>query len=201
VSNSAGMGGEITEAEAIAITDKAAEIPHCWRADTLAKYLGVTYQQRQALGVTTIGSVNVGKRARKELRKLRACKVLAAKRRANGVRARAEYEANSIASKARAEGVSRMTIYRRKRATEQAKNRPNVTGVSTAIFLSSDDRLVTPERKHGHPSGAVAPKKERGLPSSQTATTLAADRYESLPLELRLAALCLPMPEILARAA
>jgi hypothetical protein len=37
--------------------------------------------------------------------------------------------------------------------------------------------------------------------SSQTATTMAADRYESLPLELRLAALCLPMPEVLARAA
>jgi len=33
-----------------------------------------------------------------------------------------------------------------------------------------------------------------------TATTLAADRYATLPLELRLAAPCLPIPENLARA-
>jgi hypothetical protein len=46
-----------------------------------------------------------------------------------------------------------------------------------------------------------ASKKARGLPSSQTAITLAADVYETLPLELRFAALCLPMPENLARAA
>jgi hypothetical protein len=46
-----------------------------------------------------------------------------------------------------------------------------------------------------------APKEARGFPSSQTATTMAADRYVSLSLELRLAALCLPMPENLARAA
>src|SRR5215471_7048623 len=32
------MGGEITEAEAIAIADEAAEIPYCWKADRLAKY-------------------------------------------------------------------------------------------------------------------------------------------------------------------
>jgi hypothetical protein len=40
-----------------------------------------------------------------------------------------------------------------------------------------------------------------GYPSSQTATTVAADRFEALPLELRLLALGLPMPESLAVAA
>jgi len=195
------MGGEITEAQASAITEEASIIRKCWSADNLARFLGLKYRLRQELGITTIGSVDVGKRARKELRKRRDRIAKERKRRAIGLRAGAEYEANSTAAKARAEGVSRTTIYRRKRAAEQAKNRPDVTGVSTAIFLSSDDRPVTPERKHGHPSGAVAPKKERGLPSSQTATTLAVDRYATLPFELRMAALCLPMPENLARAA
>jgi hypothetical protein len=195
------MGGEITEVEASAITEEASIIRKCWSADNLADFLFVTYAQRQALRLTTIGSVNVKKRAREELRKRSDRLAKERKRRNIGVRARAEYEANSTAAKARAEGVSRMTIYRRKRATEQARNMPDVTGVSTAIFLSSDDRPVTPERKYGHPSGALAPKKERGLPSSQTATTLAVDRYATLPFELRMAALCLPIAQNLARAA
>src|SRR5262249_30146517 len=109
--------------------------------------------------------------------------------------------ANSTAAKARAGGVSRMTIYRRKRAAEQAKNRPDVTDVSTAIFLTSEDRPVTPAGVEGLAEWCSAPKKARGLPSSQTATTMAADVHETLPLELRLWALGLPMPENLARAA
>jgi hypothetical protein len=195
------MGGKITAAGASEIIEEASITRKHLSADNLARFLGVTYAQRQALRLTTIGSVDVGKRARKVLRKRNDRLYRERKRRESGVLARTEYEANSTAAKARAEGVSRMTIYRRKRAAEQAKNRPNVTGVSTAIFLSSDDRPVTPERKYGHPSGAVAPKKERGHPSSQTATTLAADIYATLPLELRMAALCLPIPENLASAA
>jgi hypothetical protein len=169
-------------------------------ADNLARFLGVTWAQRQALRLTTIGSINVGKRARKELRKRNDRLAKEHKRRASGVRARTEYEANSTAAMARAEGVSRMTIYRRKRAAEQAKNRSDVTGVSAAIFLSSDDGPVTPAGVKGTAERGFASKKVRGYPSSQTAITLAADRYATLPLELRLAALCLPIPENLARA-
>jgi len=189
----------ITEAEASAITEEASITRKHLTADNLARFLGVTYEQRQALGLTTIGSVNVKKRARQELRKLRACKALAAKRRANGIRVRAEYEANSIAAKARAEGVSRMTIYRRNRAAEQAKNQPNVTGVSTAFFVRSEDRPVTPASVEGLSERGFASKEARGLPSSQTATTLAADRYEALPIELRLLALGLVGGKKLAR--
>jgi hypothetical protein len=88
-----------------------------------------------------------------------------------------------------------------RRTWERHRNKPRDASVSAAIFLSSNDRLATPD------GGArmefergFASKKARGLPSSQTATTLAADRYATLPLELRLAALCLSMPENLARA-
>ena len=134
--------------------------------------------------LTTIGSVNVKKRARKELRKVRARKAKREKRRASGVLSRAEYEANSTAAKARAEGVSRMTIYRRKRAAEQSKNRPDVTGVSTAIFLSSEDRPVTPAGVEGLAERGFASKQARGCPSSQTAITMASDVHGSLPVEL-----------------
>src|SRR5262249_35180954 len=146
------------------------------------------------------GAKNVSKRARKELRKRKDRLYRERKRRACGVLARTEYEANSTASKARAEGVSRMTIYRRKQAAEQAKNRSDVTGVSAAIFLSSDDRPVTLEGKREFEWRCRAEEKKEDFRLA-TATTMAADRYATLPLELRMAALCLPMPEKLAHAA
>jgi hypothetical protein len=152
------MGGKVTEAEASAITEEASITRKHLSADNLARFLGVTYAQRQALGLTTIGSINVKRGARKELRKLRARRALAAKRHANGVRPRSEYEANSTAAQARAQGVSRMTIYRRKRA-EQGKNKPHVTGVSTASFLSSEDRPVTPAGVEGLAERGFASKK------------------------------------------
>src|SRR5215831_16379012 len=65
------MGGRITEAEASAITEEASITRKCWSADNLARFLGVTFRQRQALRLTTIGSVNVKKCARQEMRKRR----------------------------------------------------------------------------------------------------------------------------------
>jgi hypothetical protein len=183
------MGGKITEAGASAITEEASITRTHLSADNLAQFLGVTYAQRQTLRLTTIGSVNVKKRARKELRKRRDRMAKKRKRRASGVLSRAEYEANSTAAKARAEGVSRMTIYRRKRVAEQSENRPDVTGVSAAIFLSSEDGPVTPAGVEGTSERGFASKKARGLPSSQTTTTMVADSYEALPTELRLLAL------------
>jgi hypothetical protein len=195
------MGGKITEAGASAITEEASITRRHMTADNLAKFLGVTYAQRQALHLTTIGSVNVKKCARKELRKRRDRLNKESKRRANGALARAEYEANSTAARARAEGVSRMTIYRRRRA-EQAKNHPGVTGASAAIFLINEDRPVTPAGVEGLSERGFASKKEsKRLSSSQTATTSAGDRYEALPVELRLLALGLPVAGNLAAAA
>jgi hypothetical protein len=84
------------------------------------------------------------------------------------------------------------------------------------------DEVVPVERKQGEFERGFASKEARGLPSSQTATTIAADMsvstsavakcsafgfraapdsYEALPVELRLLALGLPVPEKLARAA
>src|SRR5215468_5734142 len=90
------MGGTITEAEASAITEEASICREHLSADNLARFLGVTYEQRQTLRLTTIGSVNVGKRARAILRKRRDRMAKERKRRASGARPRSEYEANSL---------------------------------------------------------------------------------------------------------
>src|SRR5262245_56627011 len=58
------IGGKVTEAGASAITEEASITRKHLTADKLARFLGVTYEQRQALRLTTIGSVNVGTRAR-----------------------------------------------------------------------------------------------------------------------------------------
>ena len=56
------MGGQISEADASAITEEASITRKHLSADNLARFLSVTYAQREALHLTTIGSVNVGKR-------------------------------------------------------------------------------------------------------------------------------------------
>ena len=84
------MGGTITMSEASDITEEASIIRKCWSADNLARFLGVTYAQRQAFRLTTIGSTDVKKRARKELRKRRDRLYQRAKRRAAGARPQSE---------------------------------------------------------------------------------------------------------------
>jgi hypothetical protein len=84
--------------------------------------------------------------------------------------------------------MSRAAWYRRNKA-----RRDGETTLSAAIFLSSEDRPVSPEGEAGLAERGFASKKARGYPSSQTATTLAADGYGSLPIELRLLALGLPL--------
>ena len=186
------LGREISEAEASAMLSSIS--PQRRKADPLAKYLGLTYQQRTILGITTIGACDFSKAQRKKQRKHKDRITKERKRREAGMRPQSE--SLSATEPWTAEGMSRATWYRRNKARRKGE-----TTLSTAFFLSSTDRVVSVERVKGNSSGADAPKQERGYPSSQTASTMAADRYASLPLELRLAALCLPMPENLAHAA
>jgi len=188
------MGGKISEAEASAILEEASITRKHLSADNLARFLGITYAQRQALHLTTIGSIDVGRRARKELRKRRDRMAKEAKRRACGLRPQSG--SLSATQPWREEGMSRATWYRQNKARIRRE-----TTLSAAIFLSSEDKVVSPKREEGPSEGRFAPKEGRGSPSSQTAATMAVDRLESLPVELRLMALCLPMPENLARAA
>ena len=176
------MGGQITEAEAIAIADEAAEIPYCWKADRLAKYLGLTYQQRTILKITTIGACDFPKRRRAQLRMHKDRMAKWRKRRAAGMRPQSESLSETQPWKKL--GMSRATWYRRNKARMRRE-----TTLSTAHFLSSEDRPVSPEGGAGLAERGFASKKARGLPSSQTATTMVGDAHEVLPTELRLLAL------------
>src|SRR5262249_24116708 len=66
------MGGKLTEAEAAAITEEASITRKHLSSDNIARFLGVKYLDREALGLTTIGSMDVKRSARRELRKQRA---------------------------------------------------------------------------------------------------------------------------------
>ena len=80
------MGRSLTEEEAEEIIEEASITPRQLSADNLAKFLGVIYEPRQRIGITTIGSVNVKKRARRELRKLQDFRAKERLRRARGMR-------------------------------------------------------------------------------------------------------------------
>jgi hypothetical protein len=184
------IGREITEGDAAAVIDEAAITRKCWKADPLARFLGVTYLQRKAIDLRTIGSINVRKRARKELRKLADRRRAERKRRARGVRRRQEYlEANSLSATKPWEklGMSRRTW-------ERHRNK-NDASPSATILLTLKDRPASPSPVKGLSEEKVSPKSGAKVISLST-DPLAADRHAALPLELRMAALCLPLIEM-----
>jgi len=151
------MGGSISEAEAEAILERADGMRQQRTADRLARFLGVTYAQRQQLGLTTIGSIDVRRRGRTLLRKRRRRLYWENRRRSRGARPRADYETNSLtrAKPWEAEGVSRRTWYRRRGTSPQPPIPPlkscgtNGTSPQPAILSSGRCALVPLERKQG----------------------------------------------------
>src|SRR5262245_36384076 len=142
--------------EAAEIIEEARITRKCWSADNLARWLGLKYLDRQALGITTIGSINVGKGARRELR-LRSNRLAnERRRRERGMRPQSE----SLSRKPwEVEGVSRRTWYRRRG-----------TVLNTAVFLSTGAKVVPTTKATGPSSGQC--------PSNSP--------YDSLPVALRL---------------
>jgi hypothetical protein len=164
------MGREIPEAEASEIIEEASITRRHLSADNLARFLGVTYEQRQALRLTTIGSVNVGKRARKELRKRNDRLAKERKRRVLGMRPQSE--SLSATKPWEAMNMSRRTWERR-------RNRARDATLSAAIFLSSKDRTATRASDNEiSPRYVVSPKALAPWHG-----------YTKLPVELRMLAL------------
>lgn len=92
--------------------------PKRWKADQLAWVLRLIEADRRALGITTIGAIDMGKRERMARRRQRSRARRMAKHRANGVKTRAEYLATVASPKPWiAAGISRATWFRRKRET------------------------------------------------------------------------------------
>jgi len=108
------MGGEITEAEAAAIIDEAVHTHSPpLSADDLARFLGLRYDKRRALGIKTIGSIDIDKQGRKEIRKLQDRYSKERKRRRLGMKPHSESLSQTRPWKD--EGISRRTWYRHRR--------------------------------------------------------------------------------------
>ncbi|HEY7665866.1 MAG TPA: hypothetical protein VH934_22335 [Xanthobacteraceae bacterium] len=108
---------DMSPAAAREIIDEAKSITPCRKADPLAAWLGLTYLDRQKLQIRTIGSVNVKKRARTELRKRSKQLAEEKRRRTRGAQPRVQYEDNSLSATRPWEklNISRRTWYRRQK--------------------------------------------------------------------------------------
>lgn len=104
-----------------------------WKADQLAWRYRVTVEERDMLGLSTIGAIDRGKAARTKRRKARDRERKANARAKAGMIARAEYEAGSLerAKPWESEGVSRRTWYRRRNGTGQGAIIPDGTTPAT----------------------------------------------------------------------
>jgi hypothetical protein len=187
------MGGILTQAEAITILEQADDMRQQRGADNLAKFLGVTYPQRLKLGITTIGSIDVSKRARELLRKRKKRLHAERKRRAKGSKPRAAYlEENSIMRTKpwEAEGISRRTWYRRKRGTSPSPAIPPLTKWHKSVpspLSSPVHTPVPPERKQGGIRGGACPPstEQTASPASLAREGLCGCRHNGpLPSDL-----------------
>jgi hypothetical protein len=114
-----------SEAWAREIAAKACDQPEPYRftADILAEKQGLTYAERQALGITAIGAIDVDREERERRRRQRSRANEKQKRRENGAMPRELYERGSTNSTRpwEREGISRATWYRRQRASRVSR--------------------------------------------------------------------------------
>lgn len=108
----------ITKSNARAALDQAEDMPRSWKADELADYLGIPHCVRQELKLKSLGSLDIQKKAREELRKRDAKLRKERKRRERGAKSRTQYEADALSNVRpwEALGISRRTWERRRRA-------------------------------------------------------------------------------------
>jgi hypothetical protein len=176
------IGGKITEAEASKVLEEASITRRHMRADNLGRFLGLDYQTRERLSITTIGAKNVPKRARRELRKRKDRIYQERKRRARAVRPHSESLSRTRPWEAM--NMSRRTWYRQR--TKGALG-TNGTDSSAAIFLSTTDGTVPTARlrRRGIRGAALPQKKGRGIRPADGATMAVDDRaslYGELPV-------------------
>lgn len=154
---------DLTEAEADEAIDEADSTEPCRKADNLAHWLGVTYRQRERLGLTTIGSVNVSKRARRELSKRRRRLAQERRRRAKGARPQSESAEREQPWKA--ENLSRATWYRRRERARETVSCPPESFYREGTNLSHHKKGVAEHAPVGVPVHARLP---RWLPTKRT---------------------------------
>jgi hypothetical protein len=169
------MGRRLGPSEIDEILDVANTGRRACSADAVARFLGLTYKQRQRLKITTIGAIDVNKRGRSLLRQRRRRRYQERRRRARGAAPRAEWEANS---KSRIkpweqEGMTRRTWYRKRRGTVGTGPKPATptrteggeigTGPKPALLSSGRHGPVPPEGKQAASGGVGCRLRERRL--------------------------------------
>lgn len=103
--------------QATTLAESIAANPRRFSSDALGEHLRLTFIERERLGIRTIGSVDVTKETRLEMTRQKRVKRQRLKRRAAGMKTRAEYLAEQKAKPKPWEdaGVSRATWYRLRR--------------------------------------------------------------------------------------
>jgi hypothetical protein len=102
------------------LIDRATSRRTVWKADALADRIGLNYETRQRLGITTIGATDFRKRQRTALRKKKARERQQAKRAAAGVKPRTMSLEQSKPWKALR--ISERTYYRRRKNGSDGSN-------------------------------------------------------------------------------
>lgn len=110
--------------EAAALAAHVVSHTYKFSADTLAEKIGLTYAERQSLGITTIGATDVDPAERERLRRARYNTNRKKKRRDNGAVSRELLDAAPSNESLRPwedKGISRATWYRRRRASRVSR--------------------------------------------------------------------------------
>lgn len=183
----------------------AVDTPRFEKADEIGKLLGVSFVERQALGLKTIGCRDLSKRQRTAAVKAGKIERQKARRRTAGMKPREEYESNSVRAIAASWGVSRQTVYDwRKRGDPRGFDRfeAHIVSPILASHMSTGQQEAQAERPQGaeRPKRAgslpglrpVAPRsdREKKKPEHRSATTLQLKKYNiDGTLLIRLAAI------------
>jgi hypothetical protein len=140
--------------EAETLAEKIAAKPRRFRADTMARRLGLTLDERTRLRICTIGAIDCTKEQRKEKAKQKKVEHRRLKRRANGMKPRSEYLSNALSRSKpwEAEGICRRT-WERQRARVASLTPTNI-----------HTHLVVPDLRH---SRQLSDCRERACPTGQ----------------------------------
>ena len=187
--NAAVVMGErsLSDAEAEHILEQAKTIRRRRRADSLGRWLGLTYRDREKLKITSIGAKDIGKRARKELRKRANRLYLEKRRRSRGVRPR--HESLSKTKPWKTEGISRASWYRKRHETNRKAallnshngNNDNERRETTRkAALLSIAHVVSVSQ-----TGATNSPSSVFLPSISASFSLSSSRRATLPVVFR----------------
>jgi hypothetical protein len=126
------------------IVDAIIAAPVNFTADQAAQRIGLTFARRTALAITTIGAIDMPRKARIKLRAAKKTVRKREQRRAAGIKSRAEYEADSINRQKpwEAIGISRATYYRRSGSNNVLSFETSLTPSNS--YISVGVRLVSP---------------------------------------------------------